>query len=192
MTLAAFAQKYIFDPLGMKDTYYWTPGVADEKLAALYVWDGEEKRVQLLPAVNGMVPTTRFYSGGAGLVSTVSDYLKLVNALACGGAPVLKKESVDLMRTEQLSSYAMNNEFSCAAGPGYGYGLGVRTLIDRSAGQRSSLGEFGWDGAAGADMTMDPEHRLSVMFMTHIRNWPSMLGPVHLQLRDVLYPILGV
>jgi CubicO group peptidase (beta-lactamase class C family) len=68
----------------------------------------------------------------------------------------------------------------------------VRTRVAFNHGEKSAKGEFGWDGAAGADMTMDPEHRLSVMFMTHIRNWPSMLGPVHLQLRDVLYPILGV
>ena len=68
----------------------------------------------------------------------------------------------------------------------------MRTRIAFDHGEKSALGEFGWDGAAGADMTMDPEHRLSVMFVTHIRNWPSMLGPVHLQLRDVIYPMLGL
>jgi len=192
MTLAEFDQKYIFDPLGMKDTYFWTPGTVDEKLAAQYVWDEEAKRVKLLAPVNDLIPTTRFCSGGAGLVSTASDYLKLVNALACGGAPVLKKESVDLMRAEQIPEYRASGNFTCTCGPDYGYGLGVRTRVRFDEGARSGFGELGWDGAAGMDVMADPENRLSFVFAMHVRNWPAMLGPVHLQLRDLIYPALGL
>ena len=41
-------------------------------------------------------------------------------------------------------------------------------------------------------MMADPENRLSFVFAMHVRNWPAMLGPVHLQLRDLIYPALGL
>ena len=131
------------------------------------------------------------------MVSNCEDYLKFADAMSCGGengkgARILKAETIDLMRSEQIPSFRVEGSFSCTCGPDYGYGLGVRTRIAFNEGARSALGEFGWDGAAGADMGMDPEHRLSVVYMQHIRNWPAMLGPVHLQIRDVLYPLMGL
>ena len=95
------------------------------------------------------------------------------------------------MRSEQLSCYAENNAFSCAAGPGYGYGLGVRTLISQAKGQRSSIGEFGWDGAAGSYMMMDPEKELSIFFAMHVLGWPAMIGCGHAPIRDLTYEALG-
>ena len=108
------------------------------------------------------------------------------------GKRILRAETIDEMRKEQLSSFAVDTEFSCAAGAGYGYGLGVRTLIDKSAGQRSALGEFGWDGAAGAYVLMDPSHQLSITFTMHVRNWPKLIGYAHAHIRDLAYEILGL
>ena len=74
-------------------------------------------------------------------------------ALTCGKGPdgyhLLNRESIDLLRKEQLSSVAKDPSFGCCMGPGYGYALGLRTLVDKSQGQKSPIGEFGWDGAAG-------------------------------------------
>ena len=53
---------------------------------------------------------------------------------------------------------------------GYGYGLGVRTLVDKSAGSPGSLGEFGWGGAAGANILIDPALKLSVFYAHHMCN----------------------
>ena len=104
----------------------------------------------------------------------------------------MKPETIDLMRTEQLRTYAMNPQFGCAAGPGYGYGLGVRTLIDKSQGQRSSLGEFGWDGAAGSYVMIDPAEKLSIFFAMHVRGWPNLIGCGHAPIRDLTYEVLGL
>ena len=64
------------------------------------------------------------------------------------GKQILKPETIDLMRTEQLSNYTMDSRFGCAAGPGYGYGLGVRTLVDKSEGRAvpsvNSAGTVQW------------------------------------------------
>ena len=68
----------------------------------------------------------------------------------------------------------------------------MRTRSRFDHGVVSALGEFGWDGAAGADILIDPVHRLSMVYTQHVLGWPNMLGAVHLQLRDVLYPILNL
>ena len=84
----------------------------------------------------------------------------------------------------------MNPAFSCAAGPGYGYGLGVRTRIDQKEGQKSPIGEFGWDGASGFYTLMDPVNRLSIVVGMQVLNWPACIGSAHAVLRDLVYTAL--
>ena len=197
MSLRRYMKKNIFEPLGMDNTDFWTAEEVPDNLAAQYVWNAQEGKMEEFTMKNDFVISANYFSGGAGLLSTCEDYLKFTDAMSCGGengrgVRILRPETIDLMRSEQIPEYRAEGSFTCTCGPDYGYGLGVRTRIAFNQGEKSALGEFGWDGAAGADMTMDPEHRLSVMFMTHIRNWPGMLGPVHLQIRDVLYPLLGL
>ena len=191
-----YLQETIFEPLGMKDTTFHITPEQKERLAAVYI----------APKDQGCQPyhqdcdfklTDRYESGGAGLYSTVDDYSLFADAMANGGVgatgkQILKPEIIDLMRTEQLGNYAMDPRFGCAAGPGYGYGLGVRTLIDKSEGQRSSIGEFGWDGAAGAYVMIDPKYDLSIFFAMHVRAWPNLIGCGHAPLRDLTYEILGL
>ena len=194
MTLRDYMKEQLFLPLDMTDTDFCTEGIP-ERLAAKYTYDTQNKKVLFTGYENTFVISPTFFGGGAGLVSTATDYSKFADALACGGIGqngkrILKPESIDLMRHEQLSAFQVNGTFSCTCGSDYGYGLGVRTRIAFEHGQKSAIGEFGWDGAAGADLLVDPEHRLSMVYMQHVHNWPSLLGPVHLELRDVLYPLL--
>ena len=74
---------------------------------------------------------------------------------------------------------------------GYGYGLGVRTMLNAAnAGSNGSFGEFGWGGAAGATVLIDPDLKLS-MFYTH-----HMLNPqeeyYQPRLRNVLYSCVNM
>ncbi len=195
MRFSDYLQKNIFDPLDMKETAF---SVVPEKLG---------RRVAQYRVDNGMlvkapnyassIPSAQYESGGGGLYSTVDDYSLFADAMANGGVGangkrILKPETVDLMRTEQLKTYLMNSEFGCAAGPGYGYGLGVRTLIDKSGGQRSSIGEFGWDGAAGSYLMIDPKYNLSIFFAMQVLRWPAMFQNCHLPIRDLTYEALGL
>ena len=192
-----YLKTHIFDPLGMARIGFDLPKSEEPHLVAQYVCP--KPGVPCTPmAGNGDFRITGAYeSGGAGLYACVEDYSRFADALANGGvgitgARILKPETIDLMRSEQLSSFAMNNAFSCAAGPGYGYGLGVRTLIDKSQGQRSSLGEFGWDGAAGSYVMIDPAEKLSIFFAMHVRGWPHLIGCGHAPIRDLTYEVLGL
>lgn len=197
LRFSEYLKKNIFAPLGMTRTGFFLPKEEEPHLAAQYACP-----TRLAPCVphtgnSDFRLTENYESGGAGLYSCVEDYSRFADALANGGvgitgAQILKQETIDLMRTEQLSGYAMHNEFSCAAGPGYGYGLGVRTLIDKSQGQRSSLGEFGWDGAAGSYVMIDPAEKLSIFFAMHVRGWPNLIGCGHAPIRDLTYEVLGL
>ena len=196
MTFRDYVRTRILDPLGMKDADFDTTD-APRALSALYSWDGEKKRVVLQPSKNNFVLSPAYYSGGAGLCATASDYAAFADAMACGGvggsgARILGDASIERLRAERLSSFSAIQQFSCTCGPDYGYGLGVRTRSRFDHGVVSALGEFGWDGAAGADILIDPVHRLSMVYVQHVLGWPNMLGAVHLQLRDVLYPILNL
>ena len=196
MRFSEYLKQHIFDPLGMKRTGFYLPEEEKPHLAAQYECQ-EAGKIRPWTASTGFQLTENYESGGAGLYSCVADYSLFADAMANGGigisgAQILKPETIDLMRTEQLRSYAMNPQFGCAAGPGYGYGLGVRTLIDKSEGQRSSLGEFGWDGAAGSYVMIDPAQKLSIFFAMHVRGWPRLIGCGHAPIRDLTYEVLGL
>ena len=193
---SAYLQKNIFEPLGMTDTGFVLPDERRHRLATQYICPAPNT-VEQYPPTNNLVLTPEYESGGAGLISSVDDYALFADAMANGGvgssgARILKPETIDLMRTEQMRSYVMNPQFGCAAGPGYGYGLGVRTLIDKSQGQRSSLGEFGWDGAAGSYVMIDPAQKLSIFFAMHVRSWQKLIGCGHAPIRDLTYEVLGL
>lgn len=191
-----YLKRNIFTPLGMIDTSFILPENKKDRLAALYSCY-ESGKYKPTEQKNTFQITENYESGGAGLYSTVDDYILFADAMANDGVgllgnKILNKESIDLMRTEQLSNYSVDSKFTCAAGPGYGYGLGVRTLIDKSGGQRSPIGEFGWDGAAGSYVMIDPKNKLSIFFAMHVMNWPALIGCGHAPIRDLTYEILDI
>jgi CubicO group peptidase (beta-lactamase class C family) len=194
--LSDYMKENIWEPLGMKDIGFHIPQDVIPRLVALYQCTGPGS-YEPFDNLTDFNMTDCYESGGAGLYSTAESYSLFVDAMACGGIGgtgnrILKSETIDLMRTEQLNNYLTDPQYSCAAGPGYGFGLGVRTLIDKSQGQRSSIGEFGWDGAAGSYMMMDPKYGLSIFFAMHVRGWPAIIGDSHARIRDLTYEVLGL
>lgn len=194
MRFSAYMLENIWEPLGIKNTCFQITDSVMDRMSALYECY-EAGKIRPFTEYRDFNLTDRFESGGAGLYSTVQDFGLFADALACGGIgatgkQILKPETIDLMRTEQLSGYVMDTKFGCAAGPGYGYGLGVRTRIDQSHGERSSIGEFGWDGAAGSYIMIDPTYKLSIFFAMHVRNWPTLIGCGHAPIRDLTYAVL--
>ena len=194
--LSEYMKENVWEPLGMTEIGFHIPEDKLPRLAALYQCTGPGSYTPFYN-LKDFNMTDRYESGGAGLYSSAETYSLFVDALACGGVGatgkrILKPETIDLMRTEQLKKYLVNSEYSAPAGPGYGYGLGVRTLIDKSQGQRSSLGEFGWDGVAGSYMLVDPKYNLSIFFAMHVRGWPTLIGDTHARIRDLTYTVLGL
>ncbi len=188
-----YVKENIFDSLGMADSAYHITPEIEKNLATQYrfVPDGEMGDIDLVEAQrcgrakNGsfveVAPTVvysfgeEYDSGGAGIITTLSDYAKLAAALAnfglgLTGERILSRGGVELLRTDTLTE-AQRVGFNWRQLVGYGYGLGVRTLIDKAAaGSIGNLGEFGWGGAAGASVYVDPDRRLSAFYVKHTLN----------------------
>jgi CubicO group peptidase (beta-lactamase class C family) len=187
-----YVRDEITGPLGMRDTGFELSAAQLERLAPQYEYnDALGKAVR--KDGNGYKIGTEFESGGAGLMSTVSDYLLFLNALtnlgtSPNGARILSPASVNLMRTDHLAE-GMRDDYSWVQLAGYGFGLGVRTHISPAAsGSLSALGEFGWSGAAGCLAIVDPASELTVMYGQHLLN--NQEPYVHPRLKNIVYACL--
>ncbi len=196
MRFSEYLKTVIFDPIGMRDsTFDDTPDVL-ARLAGQYNAD-QNGIVTRVGQGNIFRLTDNYESGGAGLICSAADYAQFADTMACGGTAAngyrfLKPETVRLLHKDQLPTYTMDGTFSCAAGPGYGYGLGVRTRLDQNEGQRSPIGEFGWDGAAGSYVMCDDTNHLSIFFAMHVLSWPCCIGSDHAVIRDMVYDALNL
>lgn len=129
-------------------------------------------------------------SGGAGLMSTVDDYIKFLSCLSLGGtAPdgtcILPEESLIQMASPWLNETQLTDFWNrSAAMQGYSYGLGVRVLIDNTN-IASALGEFGWDGAAGAYALVDRKNHVAMYYAQHVYGCPIVYQQLHPKLRDI-------
>ena len=191
MRFETYMKKTLFEPLEMHSTAMHLTPALEARLAMQYRNDGD-KGITPIGAVNGYVLGPGYDSGGAGIVTCVDDYIRFADMMAMGGVAhngerILSKATIDLMRTNHLSEKQLA-DFSWIQMSGYGYGLGVRTVIDRSKGVLSPVGEFGWGGAAGAYVIIDPEREMSVYFAEHMLN--SLEPYIHPRLRNILYASL--
>ena len=192
--MSEFAQKTVFDVLGMRETTFGIPDRADfkERLATPYIYNVANDSCDL-DGIPRHYLTPEYDSGGAGLVSTLDDYILFVDALANGGVGanggrILSSSTIDLMRTNFLNEH-QRRTMTWTQLAGYGYGLGVRTHIDRTrSGSLGPDGEFGWQGAAGTMIIADPSNRLAVFYTQQMRN--SQEPYILPRLRNVVYACL--
>ncbi|MBQ7346574.1 MAG: beta-lactamase family protein [Clostridia bacterium] len=197
MPFSEYQSRAIFEPLEMEHTGFLTSDKIDKSCSPLYIYNQQSNRVERTDDPYRAALHPAYESGGAGLISTVEDYIRFADAMANegegkNGYRLLRPETVKLIRSEQLKNFTINSDFTCAAGTGYGYGLGMRTLVSKADGQRSPLGEFGWDGAACSYVMMDAENGIAIFFATHLLSWPNLLGSAHAPIRDFTYEALGL
>jgi len=190
---ATYVREEITGPLGMDDTGFDLSEEQRGRLVPQYEYNDELGRAVRKDG-NGYRVGTEFDSGGAGLLSTVSDYVLFLNALTNRGTSpegvrLLSPASVDLMRTDHLTD-GTRGDYHWEQLAGYGYGLGVRTHISKArSGSLSRLGEFGWSGAAGCLAVIDPEAELTVMYAQHLLN--NQEPYVHPRLKNIVYAALS-
>ncbi len=189
-----FVQEKIFDPVGMTRSSFHICEKNEKDLAALYRFDDETKTADRQEQNCAYTLTPSYDSGGAGIISCVDDYILFADAmankgLAKNGNRILSEKTVDLMRTNALTGQALS-DMNWIQHEGYGYGLGVRTLMDPGLGGAiGQVGEFGWGGAAGAYALFDPENRVAMYYAQHMLN--NLEPYTHPRLRNVLYSCLG-
>ncbi len=193
--LGEYMKENLFEPLGMKETFFGLPKNEEQlsKMAARYTFDRNKSdlplRLQLLCLYN---LSDEYQSGGAGLVSCAEDYSLFLDAIACGGVAkngnrILSPATVELMGMNHLKGKQLA-EFEIGR-PGYGYGLGVRTHIDKSeSNSLTPIGEFGWDGAASAFSLVDPKNNISFSYFQHVHNSECM--KIQYETKNVLYACL--
>ena len=192
MTFGQYMQENVFEPLGIREMYYQIPESEKHRLSAKYGKDWNTGEIK--PDSSMIYRITRNYeSGGAGLTTTVDEYSKVLEALANGGVGatgkrILTPESIALMSRNWLTEQQMQ-DFAMTGKVGYGYGLGVRTLVDGSK-SKSPVGEFGWDGAAGAYAVIDPVNHVSIFYAHEILGMMEAYSEIHPTIRDLTYDAL--
>ena len=204
MRFSEYMKKHIFEPLDMNNSYYHAPN--DVIISPQYIYEIQDTKniVELQQKEHTTGVVKRAYgnelvfgenndSGGAGIITTVDDYAKFAAALANSGTGlnnnrILSSATVKLMKTNQLNE-AQRKTMNWRRLRGYGYGLGVRTLIDKAeSGSNSSIGEIGWGGAAGATIIADTEEKVALFYAHHMLNpQEEYYQP---RLRNVLYSCL--
>ena len=204
MRFSEYMKKNIFEPLDMNNSYYHTPN--DVIISPQYIYEIQDTKniveLQQKEHTTGVVKRAygnelvfgeNYDSGGAGIITTVDDYAKFAAALANSGTGlnnnrILSSATVKLMKTNQLNE-AQRKTMNWRRLRGYGYGLGVRTLIDKAeSGSNSSIGEIGWGGAAGATIIADTEEKVALFYAHHMLNpQEEYYQP---RLRNVLYSCL--
>jgi len=175
MRFDAYCRKAIFEPLGMKDTFFGIPEERRARFAQSYSQGPDGKlAVTALSRLLATAPGsghddydhfTQHPFGGAGLASTPLDYLRFAQMLLNGGEldghRVLGRKTVELMSTNALPEGLTIGE------PGEGYGLGVGvTTSPALAGHLGSAGSFGWGGIASTRVVIDPKEDLVALLFT--------------------------
>jgi CubicO group peptidase (beta-lactamase class C family) len=180
----------ITQPLGMRDTEFWAKNPArlavpyhDAKPAPAKMEDpfsmpfGEGGRMTYSPS-RALDPQA-FPSGGAGMVGTASDIMRLLEAVRGGGKPVLKEETAASMMRNQIGSLL--------AGPGTGFGFGGAVVVDPAASRTpQSPGTWQWGGVYGHSWFVDPERKLTVVALTNTA-LEGMWGKFTTDVRDAVY-----
>ncbi|HAC14655.1 MAG TPA: serine hydrolase [Bacteroidetes bacterium] len=188
MKLDVFLSQKILQPLKMHDTHFYLPKEKIDRLATVYSSTPERGIVRAADPggsvgqghyVNG--PRMSF-SGGAGFLSTATDYGRFLQMLLNGGeldgVRILSPKSVELMTINHLHDIKFRN--------GEGMGLGFDVLIDvGSRGTPGSLGDYGWGGAYHSTYWVSPKDRIVVVFFTQLL--PATGSDIHGKLRTMIY-----
>ena len=166
MRFSDYLDELIFKPLGLKNIGFRPTEEQKRRFSAMYKYNPANNTATEIPCVNELNQLVNFDSAGGGLFSTVSDYLKIVTVIACGGTSsdgyrLLKPETIEMMKKDLLCDEARVDMIGRNIHHGYGWGLGCRVHINPTVSlSPSPVGEFGWDGAAGAYTFVDTENRI--------------------------------
>ena len=190
----------LFEPLGMDSSANFLFGDLELRLVKDYVLNpgkklGDAGALGILPEERekAMVGKLGEVSGFQRVITNCRDYTKLMQMLANGGKyngeRFLGRKTIDLMRSNTLTERQIREDFTNNYLAGYGYGYGVRTLMDRYAGHHNgSLGAFGWTGGSGTWAESDPEEGVSIVYMHNLM--PNMEEYHHLRMRAAAYGAL--
>ncbi|MBX7166487.1 MAG: beta-lactamase family protein [Pirellulales bacterium] len=170
-TLDEFFNERIFQPLKMSDTFFTVPAEKLDRLTANYGRkDGKLAPIDS-PATSTFAKPAVLLSGGGGLVSSADDYLRfaqmMLNRGQLEGARVLKPETVDLMTQNHLPESLVPIGLGPVKLDHMGFGLGVAVRVSVAENEPdTTLGEYGWGGAASTQFWVTPREEMVCIAMT--------------------------
>lgn len=170
-SLDTFFAERIFKPLAMHDTAFSVPA---DKLARMTV--NYNMKDGTLSPVDGSTTSAfatkpAFLSGGGGLVSTADDYLRfaqmMLNRGELDGVRILKPETVELMTRNHLPNELVPIRLGPISMSNTGFGLDFSVRVKATPGEAaSSVGEYGWGGAASTLFFVSPSENMTCVGMT--------------------------
>lgn len=180
MPLDELYRKQIFQPLGMTDTDFYVPAEKRSRLAQLYQyhWGEDSCGLAIEPDPHlGMTDYQKkpaFFSGGAGLISTMQDYARFANLLAGkglhreSGVRLIGENTWRYLTTPQLSD-AQKTGIDWEQLKGYTYGNLLRVLEDPLVCMTNvPAGEFGWDGWTGPYFCVSPQDGTVLLYLIQV------------------------
>jgi CubicO group peptidase (beta-lactamase class C family) len=185
-TLDHYFHRHIFEPLGMKDTYFYLPASKYDRLVKVSAEDKDHHLVSA-PAsfVNYPLAEGTYYSGGAGLSSTIKDYATflqmLLNKGEYNGKRLLARRTVELMTCNQIGDINLGKDK---------FGLGFE--ITTASGQARlgiSEGSFSWGGYFATTYWADPKERLVCLIF--IQQSPFSHSEITDKFRAMVYQALA-
>lgn len=160
----------VLEPLGMVDTYFYLPDTKASRLVELYSKSGMDKPLTVHAneayrnfAVSG---AKTYFSGGAGLVSSVEDYAKLCQMLLNGGMfnnkRIVGRKTVEMMLRNQIGAAEVWDRKDK-------FGLGFQLITENSHyGDQATPGSFTWGGMYCSEFTIDPKEELILLIFTNV------------------------
>ncbi len=188
MSLNDFFRTKIFQPLGMNDTYFFIPQEKASRLVNLY---REDSTGHLVKAEGNMLngPTvsnyplvnSSYYSGGAGLSSTILDYgiflQMLLNNGVYNGKRLLSRNSVRLMTMNQIGDLSLGKDK---------FGLGFQVVSEAGSSRTpAQAGTYSWGGAFATSYWVDPKEKMVLLFYRQLQG--STHGDVVEKFRALVY-----
>jgi CubicO group peptidase (beta-lactamase class C family) len=193
MSLDEFFRKRIFEPLGMKDTYFYLPKEKRSRLATLYTEDsskhikkdGETYELNGTLYVNYPNMDGTYYSGGGGLSSTAYDYSIFMQMLLNGGEydgkRILSRSSVRMMTSNQIGDLDFGNDK-------FGLGFGITT--EKSVVNTPlSPGTFSWGGMFSSSYWIDPKEKIVAQLFLQL--FPNSHGDLHEKFKTLVYQAIN-
>lgn len=190
MPLDKFLTTRIFEPLGMKDTYFFIPAAKHSRMATLYTEDSTNHAVKMADhiSINGdfirdyPISDGTYFSGGGGLSSTAWDYAQFLQMLLNGGRyngkRLLSSSTVRMMTSNQIGNLGLNHNNK--------FGLGFEIITDESSAFTPvSPGTFDWGGMFSSAYWVDPKEKIVAQFFINI--YPNHHGELIDKFRAMVY-----
>ncbi|MBH8568883.1 beta-lactamase family protein [Microvirga sp. STS02] len=173
-SLDQFLRTRLFEPLGMKDTFFYLPAEKQARLVLLYTENAAKQSVEMEPQ-GRMTPNYpkakgNYFSGGAGLSSTIDDYARFLQMMLNGGRyqgrQLLKPATVALITQNQMGSVSQG-------GNKFGLGFSI-TTPENARVPGLSAGSYEWGGIFGTTYWVDPQQKLVGLIYT--QKYPNSTG----------------